>query len=173
MRAYKKLPQLYDVSVLVATLDQSESGVQGRFDAQGVSFRNAQEARPALPRRVPMGPLALLEALDRDGMVRQAWRIERWPVTIGRALDNDVVLTEPHVAPHHATIDLRAGGGGRRCRRRSSSPPARPTTASASAASASPAAPRCTFVDTGRDLDLHIGRTALGCACRGMRWRRS
>jgi hypothetical protein len=42
MRAYKKLPQLYDVAVLVATLDQSESGVQGRFDAQGVSFGNAQ-----------------------------------------------------------------------------------------------------------------------------------
>jgi serine protease Do len=42
MRAYKKLPQLYDVAVLVATLDQSETGVQGRFDAQGVSFANAQ-----------------------------------------------------------------------------------------------------------------------------------
>jgi hypothetical protein len=42
MRAYKKLPQLYDVSVLVATLDQSQAGVQGRFDAQGVSFGNAQ-----------------------------------------------------------------------------------------------------------------------------------
>jgi hypothetical protein len=42
LRAYKKLPQLYDVSVLVATLDQSEAGVQGRFDAQGVSFGNAQ-----------------------------------------------------------------------------------------------------------------------------------
>jgi serine protease Do len=42
MRAYKKLPQLYDVSVLVATLDQNAAGVQGRFDAQGVSFVNAQ-----------------------------------------------------------------------------------------------------------------------------------
>ncbi|MGD9835408.1 MAG: serine protease, partial [Piscinibacter sp.] len=42
MRAYKKLPQLYDVSVLVATLDQAAAGVQGRFDAQGVSFANAQ-----------------------------------------------------------------------------------------------------------------------------------
>jgi serine protease Do len=42
LRAYKKLPQLYDVSVLVATLDQNEAGVQGRFDAQGVSFANAQ-----------------------------------------------------------------------------------------------------------------------------------
>jgi hypothetical protein len=42
LRAYKKLPQLYDVSVLVATLDQNVAGVQGRFDAQGVSFANAQ-----------------------------------------------------------------------------------------------------------------------------------
>jgi len=43
LRAYKKLPQLYDVAVLVATLDQSTSGVQGRFDAQGVSYANAQK----------------------------------------------------------------------------------------------------------------------------------
>ncbi len=42
LRAYRKLPQLYDVAVLVATLDQSVAGVQGRFDAQGVSFANAQ-----------------------------------------------------------------------------------------------------------------------------------
>ncbi len=41
MRAYRKLPQLYDVSVLVATLDRNQSGVQGRFDAQGVSFASA------------------------------------------------------------------------------------------------------------------------------------
>ncbi len=42
LRAYRKLPQLYDVSVLVATLDQPQSGVQGRFDAQGINFANAQ-----------------------------------------------------------------------------------------------------------------------------------
>ncbi|MBL0092678.1 MAG: trypsin-like peptidase domain-containing protein [Piscinibacter sp.] len=42
LRAYKKLPQLYDLSVLVATLDQPAGGVQGRFDVQGVSFANAQ-----------------------------------------------------------------------------------------------------------------------------------
>ena len=41
MRAYRKLPKLYDVSVLVATLDQAQEGVQGRFDAQGVDFANA------------------------------------------------------------------------------------------------------------------------------------
>ena len=42
LRAYKKLPGLYDLSVLVATLDQPQAGVQGRFDAQGLSFANAQ-----------------------------------------------------------------------------------------------------------------------------------
>ncbi|MBN9410368.1 MAG: trypsin-like peptidase domain-containing protein [Burkholderiales bacterium] len=37
---YRKLPGLYDVSVLVATLNQPTQGVQGRLDAQGVSFDN-------------------------------------------------------------------------------------------------------------------------------------
>lgn len=43
LSAYKKLPELYDLSVLVATLDQAQAGVQGRFDAQGLSFANAQK----------------------------------------------------------------------------------------------------------------------------------
>lgn len=41
MRAYKKFPGLYDLSVLVATIDDARAGVQGRFDATGVSFDNA------------------------------------------------------------------------------------------------------------------------------------
>jgi S1-C subfamily serine protease len=40
MSAYKKLPELYDIGVLVATVDQSQGGAQGRFDAYGVSFDN-------------------------------------------------------------------------------------------------------------------------------------
>ena len=107
-----------------------------------------------------MGPLALLEALDRDGMVRQAWRIEHWPVTIGRALDNDVVLTEPHVASHHATIDLvpAVGGVGADSLVVTAGPTnnglrvGRERIAGGSAR---------TFVDTDRDLDLQIGRNAL------------
>ena len=42
MRAYKRLPGLYDLSLLVATLDAADSGVQGRFDAYGISFDNAE-----------------------------------------------------------------------------------------------------------------------------------
>ena len=41
MSAYKKLPGLYDVGVLVATVDAAQAGAQGRFDAYGVSFDNA------------------------------------------------------------------------------------------------------------------------------------
>ncbi len=42
LAAYKKLPGLYDLSVLTATLDGQTVGVQGRLDAQGIGFDNAQ-----------------------------------------------------------------------------------------------------------------------------------
>ena len=42
LSAYKKLPGLFDLSVLTATLDGAEAGVQGRLDARGLSFDNAQ-----------------------------------------------------------------------------------------------------------------------------------
>ncbi|MEP7056736.1 MAG: FHA domain-containing protein [Caldimonas sp.] len=57
-----------------------------------------------------MGALALLEVIDRDGHVRQAWPIQHWPARVGRALDNDIVLTDPHVAAHHFTLDRTADG---------------------------------------------------------------
>ncbi|MBI5716099.1 MAG: trypsin-like peptidase domain-containing protein [Burkholderiales bacterium] len=43
LRAHKKLPGLFDLSLLVTTLDGSTQGVQGRFDAFGFSFANAQK----------------------------------------------------------------------------------------------------------------------------------
>lgn len=48
--------------------------------------------------------LAVVEILDRDGHARQAVPVRRWPVIIGRAIDCDVVLDDPHVAAHHATL---------------------------------------------------------------------
>ena len=69
MSAYRKLPGLYDLSVLVATLDQSTAGAQGRFDARGVSFDNAMKlARHYLEGF--HGKIALLEVIERDGRVR-------------------------------------------------------------------------------------------------------
>ena len=54
------------------------------------------EARPA--------PLGLIEVLDRDGQVRQSFTVAHWPLRIGRALDNDLVLGDAHVAAEHLSI---------------------------------------------------------------------
>ncbi|HZV93691.1 MAG TPA: FHA domain-containing protein [Caldimonas sp.] len=97
---------------------------------------------------------ALIEALDRDGAVRQAWRVARWPVTLGRALDNDVVLTDPHVAAHHASIDHDANGSVvvRAGQTRNGLTIGRERVEGGASRR---------FADPGRDLELHLGRTAL------------
>jgi hypothetical protein len=48
--------------------------------------------------------LAIIEVLDRDGHTRQSVPVWQWPVTIGRAIECDVVLDDAHLAPVHATI---------------------------------------------------------------------
>jgi hypothetical protein len=51
-----------------------------------------------------VGPLAVLDVLDRDGQPRQSIAVAAWPLRVGRSLDNDVVLADPHVAPRHLSI---------------------------------------------------------------------
>jgi len=104
-------------------------------------------------------PLALLEAVDRDGLVRQAWRVERWPFTIGRALDNDAVLTEPQVAAHHATLDLVADAAGGPGEIVVHAGDTRNGLTVGRERVAGGATKR--IRDDGRDLDLHIGRSEL------------
>ena len=58
----------------------------------------------------PASPCGVLEVIDRDGHVRQVWPIRAWPLRVGRGLDNDVILSDPHVAAHHFSI-RRAGDG--------------------------------------------------------------
>lgn len=67
-------------------------------DAPGPGDDRAVTADPPVPR------LALLEVLERDGRVRRTLEVTTWPVRIGRALDNDLVLDDPHVAAHHLTL---------------------------------------------------------------------
>jgi hypothetical protein len=55
--------------------------------------------------------LALIELLERDGRVSRVLDVHAWPVTLGRALGNDLVIDDPHTAAHHAT--LRLGDDGR------------------------------------------------------------
>lgn len=58
--------------------------------------------------------LALIERLDRDGRVGQSVEVCQWPLTVGRGLDNDLVLDDPHVAPAHVHIAPSEEGGGLR-----------------------------------------------------------
>lgn len=65
------------------------------------------DAEPGAVRPVT---LAVAEVLDRDGHVRWAVPIVAWPVTIGRAVDCDVVLDDVHAAARHATLAETGGG---------------------------------------------------------------
>lgn len=52
----------------------------------------------------PQDRLALVELIDRDGRIGRCVDVHAWPVTLGRALANQVVLDDPHVAAQHASI---------------------------------------------------------------------
>jgi hypothetical protein len=49
--------------------------------------------------------LALIEAFDRHGTLLARAPVTRWPFTVGRSLDCDLVLDDPHIAPVHLRAD--------------------------------------------------------------------
>ncbi len=51
-----------------------------------------------------MSFLGVIEIIDRSGLVRSRTRVEHLPFRIGRALDNDLVLDDIYVCPHHAEL---------------------------------------------------------------------
>jgi hypothetical protein len=54
--------------------------------------------------------LAVIEVLDRDGSVRHAVGVREWPLRVGRALDNELVLDDAHTAAHHFRVEPDADG---------------------------------------------------------------
>jgi hypothetical protein len=50
-------------------------------------------------------PVGVAEILDRDGQVRQTVPVLHWPLSVGRALTNTLVLGDPHVAAQHLCIE--------------------------------------------------------------------
>jgi len=46
----------------------------------------------------------ILEILDRFGKVRERHKLDRLPLRIGRAYENDIILDDPYVSPAHAEI---------------------------------------------------------------------
>jgi FHA domain len=54
-----------------------------------------------------MAALAILqitEAIEGGGFSQRQVEVRQWPIHIGRALDNDVIVSDPFMAPHHATL---------------------------------------------------------------------
>ncbi len=75
--------------------DANDAVVVDSIDAGGTATP-AGTARPVL---------AVLEAMERHGHVTARLPIHQWPVTVGRALDADMVLDDPHVAAHHLRLE--------------------------------------------------------------------
>lgn len=51
-----------------------------------------------------------VEIVTRTGDVKQRYPLHELPVRIGRAYDNDIILDDPHIAPHHAIIETSEAG---------------------------------------------------------------
>ena len=58
----------------------------------------------------PEERLALIEVLEREGQPARLVDVHAWPVSIGRALSNTLVLDDPEVAARHAWLDVDAEG---------------------------------------------------------------
>ena len=56
--------------------------------------------------RTGLSRLALIELVERDGRVSRVLDVHAWPLSLGRALSNDLVIDDPHLAAHHATLAL-------------------------------------------------------------------
>jgi hypothetical protein len=46
----------------------------------------------------------LIELLSRDGQVTRTVDVWRWPLTLGRVMDNDVVVDDPDLAAQHLRL---------------------------------------------------------------------
>lgn len=57
-----------------------------------------------------MESLAVLEILDRHGNAAKTEKIGKFPCTVGRAYDNDVIVCDPYLAAHHIRIETEENG---------------------------------------------------------------
>ena len=55
-------------------------------------------------RQAPTGLLGLIDVTDRHGNMQARLPVTRWPLSVGRALDADLVLDDAHVAGQHLRL---------------------------------------------------------------------
>jgi FHA domain len=54
--------------------------------------------------------IALIDLSELAGTERRTMDVLAWPITLGRALDNHIVIDDPFVSAHHAVLDTDADG---------------------------------------------------------------
>lgn len=52
----------------------------------------------------------VIELVERDGATRPLHVVHDWPLRVGRALDSQLLLADPHVAPQHLVIERAEQG---------------------------------------------------------------
>ena len=80
------------------------------MDSEQQRSTGSDTERELQPRTDRAARLALIEVEGRDGRPQRLVDVHAWPLTLGRAIDNDIVIDDPHVAPHHARLLPGAGG---------------------------------------------------------------
>jgi pSer/pThr/pTyr-binding forkhead associated (FHA) protein len=57
-----------------------------------------------------MGTIVFVEVMDRQDQVKQQIPVSQFPVSIGRAYSNDIIIDDPYICPVHARIDYNDDG---------------------------------------------------------------
>ena len=57
-----------------------------------------------------MGPLIIIEVLDKSGEVKERSRHEHFPVRIGRSYQNEIILDDDYISPNHLSIEVDGEG---------------------------------------------------------------
>lgn len=57
-----------------------------------------------------MEKVVVIEVGEQQGKIVERFRATSFPVRIGRAYDNDLIVTDPYVCPHHCEVVLGEGG---------------------------------------------------------------
>ncbi len=57
-----------------------------------------------------MEKVIIIEVCDQHGTVVERFRATKFPVRIGRAYDNDLIIDDPYVCPHHCVLAVDEAG---------------------------------------------------------------
>lgn len=52
-----------------------------------------------------MAPLGYVEVLDGRGRIKERFPVYSWPLTVGRAYSNAIILDDPFVSPEHLSVE--------------------------------------------------------------------